>query len=63
MAYRIEFNRDDCIGCGTCAALCDNWEIDSEGKAHPKQTVLEDIGCNKDAEENCPASCIKIVEE
>lgn len=59
---QIEYNKDDCIGCGSCAAICpDNWEMDGD-KAKPKKTNLNDIGCNQDAADACPNECIKIVE-
>jgi len=58
--YKIEFNRDECIGCGACAAVCDNWTMEGD-KAKPKKVNLEEIGCNKDAEETCPVQAIKVV--
>ena len=61
MPYKIEFNKDKCLGCGACAQ-CDNWEVGKDGKAHPKKTDLEDIGCNKEAEEICPVNAIKVIE-
>ncbi|RMF06146.1 ferredoxin [Candidatus Woesearchaeota archaeon] len=61
--YRIEFDEEDCIGCGTCNAVCEeNWEMDYEkNKARPKKTELEEVGCNQDAADNCPANCIRVV--
>lgn len=60
--YKIIFSPEDCLGCGTCTAICpDNWEFDEEaGKSKPKQTELEDLGCNKEAEDSCPMGAIKI---
>ncbi|MFH1979297.1 MAG: ferredoxin [Patescibacteria group bacterium] len=65
----------NCIGCGTCVALCPKfWEIEDNGKARPKNSKsnsqtgeyeLEieerDLDCNKEAEEFCPAGVIKII--
>jgi ferredoxin len=32
--YKIIHNREKCIGCGACAALCsDYWEMDDDGKS------------------------------
>jgi len=60
---KIEQNREICIGCGTCVAVCgDNWEMKDDSKASPKKTELEEAGCNKQAEESCPVSCITVIE-
>jgi ferredoxin len=34
--------------------------MDDSGKAKPKKTEVEEIGCNKKAAEVCPVQCIKI---
>ncbi len=60
MAYKLLFKEEDCIGCGACAAVCsDNWELDG-GKAKPKKSVVEEIGCNQEAADTCPMNCISI---
>lgn len=63
--YKIQFNEKECIGCGACEAQCpENWELDANTqKAKPKKTLLNEIGCNKDAAEVCPVDIIKIVEQ
>jgi len=63
MSFKIEVDQGACIGCGACAAQCDNFEIDSEGKAQPKKKEVKDIGCNQDAADACPVSCIKIIKK
>ncbi len=61
--YKITHNKEACIGCGSCAALCpENWEMTPEGKSRPKKTEIEELGCNKDAEQACPVGAIKIEE-
>jgi len=62
MAYIIEFKREECLGCGACTT-CDNWELKDDGKAMPIKTELDEIACNKEAEEICPANIIKVVEK
>jgi ferredoxin len=60
--FKIEHDRDSCVGCGSCASTCpENWEMAKDGKSKPKKTKLDEIGCNQDAADNCPVQCIKIV--
>jgi len=61
--YKITQDHDACIGCGTCVSLCSkNWAMGEDGKAHPKETEVDNLGCNQEAEENCPVQCIKVEE-
>ena len=55
--YKIEFKKEECMGCGACTT-CDNWEIGDNGLAFPKETKLEEIGCNQNV-----ADIIKIIKE
>ncbi len=59
--HKIEVDKEKCIGCGACAAQCDNFEMDGD-KAKAKQAEVDDIGCNKDGAEACPVDAIKITE-
>ena len=52
---------EKCIGCGACTT-CDNWELKDDGKAHPKRTEADEIGCNQEAADICPVKCITIEE-
>ena len=62
--YKIVHLRDECIGCGSCAAVCpENWFMADDGKASPKATVLKQLGNNQIAAEACPVQIIKIVKE
>lgn len=64
MAVVIEHKRELCIGCGACAAVCpENWAMKSDGKSVPKKTKLDKVGCNKQASDGCPVSCIKVIEK
>jgi len=60
--YKIEVNKEACIGCGACTAQCDNFELDGDNKAKAKQTEVDNLGCNKDAADVCPVNAIKVVE-
>ncbi len=65
--FKIEFNEDECIGCGACAAQCpENWDMkenedDGSMKAEPAEFELEEISCNELAANVCPVGAIKIV--
>ncbi len=63
MAYKIEVNADDCIGCGVCEATCpDFFKIGDDGKAEAVSATADDAGCAEEAGQVCPVQCI-IVEE
>ncbi len=67
---KIIFEREKCIGCGTCAVLCPKFfEMGKDGRAELKDGVkekdgfvreVEEIDCVKEAEGGCPVSCIHI---
>jgi len=60
---KIIFKKGDCIGCGACAAVCnDYWDLE-DGKAKPVTLELEEIGCNQEAADACPMNCIMLLEE
>ncbi len=66
---KIIVEREKCIGCGTCAAVCGRFfEMLDTGKAHVKESKkkgeneeleIEQVGCAKEAVEQCPVECIK----
>ncbi|MFC1800755.1 ferredoxin [Nanoarchaeota archaeon] len=60
MAFDIVVG-DECIGCGVCVSLSDNFEV-TDGKAHPKSVRVNEAGQNKEAAEACPVKCIHITE-
>ncbi|MBI4708715.1 MAG: ferredoxin [Candidatus Portnoybacteria bacterium] len=70
---RIILERSQCIGCGSCAAICPAFfEMAEDGLSHLKNAIknterigieeLEvlDPGCCKDAADICPVQVIKI---
>ena len=71
--FKIVHDRENCIGCGACAAMCpDFWEMVDDGKsklsgAKPKAGKFElevnDLGCNKDAADACPVNVIHIFDK
>ncbi len=61
--YKITINEEECIGCGTCVALCaENYEMTDDNKAKVKTAEVDELGKNEEAKESCPVSCIKIEE-
>lgn len=58
---KVEVNKDACIGCGACAAICpDVFEMDDEGLSSViKEEISDDL--KEDVEEavdSCPTSAI-----
>lgn len=59
--YKVKINMKECIGCGSCSAVCpDVFEPDGE-KARVKESPT-DKECVKEAEETCPTKAIILSE-
>lgn len=62
---KVKVNREACIGCGACAAICEDvFEIDDEGLSVAKtEEVKKELEQEvRDAADSCPTAAI-IVEE
>ena len=62
---KVKVNQDSCIGCGACAAICDNvFEIDDSGlsKAKVEEVKEEDKQNARDAADACPTGAIEVEE-
>lgn len=61
--YKIEINRDECIGDQLCCGEApETFEMDDEDIAvvtNPEGNDPENIRC---AAENCPVDCIKLID-
>jgi len=66
---KIKLEREKCIGCGSCAAICAKYfEITDDGKSHIKgsnkqeveELEIDKIECAESAAEACPVQCIQI---
>jgi ferredoxin len=56
-------DRETCIGCGNCEAVCPGvFMLDADGKSTVIVEVIpqEFAACAKEAEEQCPASAITV---
>jgi len=52
----VYVDKEACIGCGACAAICQEVFEIKNGKSH----VKGDGKCAKDAADACPVNAIKI---
>ena len=62
---KVKVNRDSCIGCGACAAICDDvFEIDDEGLSTLKKEVVEEDQKQEvlDAQDSCPTCALEVEE-
>ena len=62
---KVKVNKDACIGCGACAAICDEvFEINDEGLSEAKvEEVKEEFQDEvRDAADSCPTGAIVIEE-
>ena len=57
MVYTIHIDEDECIGCGACTAISDNYELEGD-KAKVKKAHVAELGDNQEAIDACPKSCI-----
>lgn len=69
---KIIHEREKCIGCGTCVAICPkHWEMGDDGKSdligcsvNPEnknqEKEVSDVECNQEAADSCPVQCIHI---
>lgn len=59
---KVKVNKDACIGCGACVAICDNvFELDDDGlsKVKDENVKEEDQEAVKDAADSCPTAAIE----
>ena len=72
--FKLQHERDICIGCGACAAVApDFWIMNDDGKsdivngnhlsADLQELEIDEIGPNQEAAEVCPVNCIHIYED
>ena len=58
MAHKIKVDKEKCIGCGSCVAVCPkSFEMRGD-KAVVKKSKIDKISCEKEAESTCPVQAI-----
>jgi ferredoxin len=53
----VKINKEKCIGCGSCSALCPEGFEMKDGKASVKNQKAK---CIKEAAESCPVQAISV---
>lgn len=56
---KIKIDKEKCIGCGSCAAICEKTFVIKDGKAIVKKQPAK-VTCEKEAADSCPVSAIEI---
>lgn len=68
---KITHNREICIGCGSCVAVCPKyWKMEDDGKSmlsgakdlssEKYELEVSKAECNQEAADICPVQCIGI---
>lgn len=63
---KVKVNQDACIGCGACAAICDEvFEMNDEGLSEVKKEEVKEEQTQevRDAIDSCPTAAIEEVKE
>ena len=62
---KVKVNKDACIGCGACAAICDEvFELEDDGLSTAKTNDVanKDSQDVRDAADACPTGAIEVEE-
>lgn len=57
---KISVDKEACIGCGACVAICPASFVLKDGKAYAKKASVAKITCEKEAADICPVNAITI---
>jgi len=58
--YKLEID-DGCISCGNCANVCPDF-FEMKEKSVLKKNETDNLGCAKEAAEQCPVNVIHITD-
>ncbi len=64
--YKVWHDRPNCIACGACAAVTENWIMDeADGLASPVEDELDEtqLELNEEAATVCPVQIIHIAKD
>lgn len=58
--YNVKVDKDTCISCETCVAICEKaFKMGKDGKAEPTENET-DCDCVVEARDSCPVGAISI---
>ncbi len=58
--FKVTIDKEACIGCGSCEAVCPSNFSMEKGKASVKNKTVDKLECSQTASESCPTDAIKI---
>ncbi|MBU1178482.1 ferredoxin [Patescibacteria group bacterium] len=56
---KVEIDKEKCIGCGSCVALCPDYFAMEGDKAKVIKNDTADTSCVQEAESSCPVAAIE----
>ena len=59
LKMKISINKEKCIGCGACEAICSKVFVMKNGKAEAKVKESKEA-CVKEAADSCPLQAISV---
>jgi ferredoxin len=63
MVFKIKVDKDVCIGCGSCEAVCpENFKM-VDGKARVIKASKGSLTCEEEAKNSCPVNAISITKK
>ena len=60
MTHKIIVDKNKCVGCGACTAMCPNSFEMKNGKAFAIKSEVEKLTCEEEAKDSCPIDAISI---